>query len=325
MRKAAFFLSVFTFFAALSVFSETSSEDTKEKKFQVSLGYNHEQSSSWYLYDTDGQQSLMEDLNVIATIDSTERNDLGETIYDTTFREYASDFFRNSFILDFSWTPNRFLKLQAEVPVSFYKEEEQYDQSAVYDPYTGQTLYSGGEPKANHSRTRIDYIGLSCEGYFLNTKKVKLGSTIDLRLPTGTDDSALRDEFLSDGKFETYAGIISEVRGRASRFQTRFIYNYRAEEYSDRFLFSSLIGLSTVKNSELQLLMMYGKSLEDYKPEFAFSPTKEILWGDFFDFGFNFKLDFFENYTFSGGYRLSLWGRNTSNPGIFQTRISYRF
>ncbi|OYT10623.1 MAG: hypothetical protein B6I18_08145 [Bacteroidetes bacterium 4572_112] len=119
--------------------------------------------------------------------------------------------------------------------------------------------------------------------------------------------------------------MITSVKSKRYRIAAEVLYNYRAEEFSDRLLLKTLFGLTSVENTELQMLIKYAFCLEDYKPEYLFNPRQEIFWSNNLDFGFNFNMRFLEQFEANAGYTLSIWGDNSWNYGIFNMKMSYHF
>lgn len=317
-------LSIIFFFSVLSI----SNAEKADNKFSVSLSYERSQASSWYDYETEQVESELTDFSEYARIDSSKKDNDGNVLYDTTFRDYTSDFYRSTIKFGFSWQPVEKIRLNATVPLSFFKEVEEYDQLVLYDDTGMNPIIVGGEPKEKNNRTRIDYIGLSAETFAIKNKKVALGGLFEVRIPTGGDNSVLDNpegEFLSDGYFAANAGLISEFYGKITSFRTMVVYNYRGEEFSDRLIFQARASFSTVQNTAFRILVNYAHSIEEYKEEFRFAPKKEELWSHRLELGVDFKIDIFEHYSANAGYLLNMWGLNGRSTGMYFMQVAYLF
>jgi hypothetical protein len=209
-----------------------------------------------------------------------------------------------------------------------YKEYERFEQGAYYDQTYGETRFTGGEERDMHTYNKIDYLGFNARSFVFNNAKFKLGALASVNIPFGSDKSSFISEdhpLLSDGFFEFKSGLFTSIQAKNIRIATEVIYDYRAEDMSDMFLFNTQFGLTSVKNTELQANIYYGYALESYDSAKIFDPRQEVMWSNFLDIGFNFKFIFLENFEFNGGYRVSVWGENGWNYGIFTGTMSYYF
>ncbi len=306
---------------------QVQSDNTDDKKFKVTASWQREQASSWYGPDSDSISSLRPDYNLFM-IDSTKVDENNNVIYDTTFTDYTADNYRNTFKIEFDWHPIKYIHIGAILPISMYKEYEKYEQGAYWDPNNMQTVYTGGGEKDKLTYNKIDYIGFKIRSFAINNDKFKIGSYAGINIPFGGDKSSYISEshpLLSDGFLEFKGGVFTHVQMKAISLSAEFLYDYRAEDMSDMLLVTTQIGLTSVKNTELQGRILYGYALEDYDASKIFHPRQEVMWSNFLDIGFNFKFIFMENFEFNSGYRISLWGENGWNYGIFNAKLSYYF
>jgi len=289
------------------------------KPFDVRLTYSRQATGKFYDYSGKSHLKLVDSL-YSPVVDTVSKDTT-----DWVSRDYSFDFRSHTIKLDVFYNPNNYVKLQATLPLSFYYFDEKWGTIGVLN---GERItFASGETKESYNLTRLDYFGLNCEAFAFNDKFI-LGLRGDLHIPSGGDTSIQNTEdypFLSDGFLDIRTGPIVGFRHNNIRFTTEILYNYRGEEPVDNLLINSTFAFSTVVNTEFKIMLIYAKSLESYKDEYEFKPTRENIWEEYLDIGFEVKLKFTENICGYGGYRLRFYNKNNWNTGMFWLTGSYIF
>jgi hypothetical protein len=298
------------------------------KPFEVKLKYSRHTTGKFYDYSGKSFLNLEEEKYSPKVDTLTYKTDTTDLVIDTIgweSRDYSFEYLKHSVEVGLTYTPNKFLTLQATIPISYYYLEEKWGTVGLDD---GERItYAGGETKEKYSLTRLDYFGLDCEGYAFNDKFI-LGIRGSLYIPFGGDTSIQitpENLFLSDGYLDARTGPILGFRHKNIRFTTEILYNYRGEEPIDNLLIHSTFAFSTVPNTEMRVMLIYAKSLEPYKDDYKFITTRENIWEEYLDIGFEVKMKFTENINGYGGYRLRFYNKNNWNTGMFWLTGSYIF
>jgi len=298
------------------------------KPFEVKLSYSRHTTGKFYDYSGKSYLKLDEEKYSPKVDTLSFKTDTTDLVLDTIgweSRDYSFEYLKHSIQLDFLYNPNKYVKMQATLPLSFYMLQETWGTIGILD---GERItYAGGESKAKYNLTRLDYFGLNCEAFAFNDKFI-LGLRGGLHIPFGGDTSIQNSSeypFLSDGYLDARTGPIIGFRHKNIRFTTEVLYNYRGEEPIDNLLINSTFAFSTVTNTEMRVMLMYAKSLEAYKEEYAFKSTRENIWEEYLDIGFEVKMKFTESIYGFGGYRLRFYNKNNWNTGMFWLTASYIF
>lgn len=298
------------------------------KPFDVRLSYSRQSTGKFYNYNGKSNLKLVDSL-YSAIIDTVSyKTDSTDLIIDTTGwneRDYSFEYSSHTIKVDFLYQPNKYILLQGTIPLTFYSLEEKWGTIGYQN---GERItYASGERKVKYNLTRIDYFGLNCDAFAFNDKFI-LGIKGDLHIPSGGDKSiqpTTVDPFLSDGYLDIRTGPILGFRHKNMRFTTEILYNYRGEEPVDNLLINSTFAFSTVENTEMRVLLSYAKSLEAYKDEYEFITTRENIWQEYLDLGFEVKIRFTENVYGYGGYKVRFYNKNDWNTGMFWLTGSYIF
>ncbi len=298
------------------------------KPFDVKLTYSRQTTGKFYDYQGKSYLKLDEE-HYSPKIDTiSKKTDTTNLVLDTIgweSRDYSFEYLKHSLQLDFIYNPNKYVKLEATLPLSFYSLEEKWGTLGILN---GERItYAGGETKAKYNLTRLDYFGLNCEAFAYNNRLI-LGLRGAVYIPFGGDTSIQNTSeypFLSDGFLDVRTGPIIGFRHKNIRFTTEILYNYRGEGPIDNLLINTNFAFSTVTDTEMKIMLLYAKSLEPYKEEYKFTTTRENIWEEYLDIGFEVKLKFTDNFNGYSGYRLRFYNKNNWNTGMFWLTGSYIF
>ncbi|MFP4529581.1 MAG: hypothetical protein ACLFQX_13625 [Candidatus Kapaibacterium sp.] len=260
-----------------------------DKSFRMSLMYNSRQGSSFYNMEGNIKTSL------------TETDDEGVE------RDYTFDFSKYSIGLSAEYRPGKHVSIYTEIPFAFYGLTEKFMMESDLSR----------QVRAELSLSRFDYFALGFV-HRLYSGKSQIFSVLELRIPPGFDESLLNDpdyEFLSDGAFEIYAGSMFRADLDKVRLQTRILYNYRAEEFSDRVIISTSAGLVSVEDTELKVTADIVQSLSSFGDAPAFDPRETVTQSNFVAAGFGFDWLLSEKYLANFSYKVRLSGKNAWNFG----------
>jgi len=189
------------------------------KPFELKLTYSHQTTGKYYDYNKKSHIKLVDSLYSPILDTVSIKTDSTKLVVDTTgwnARDYTFTYTKHTIQLDFSYNPNKYVKILATLPLSFYSLNEKW---GILEVQNGsQSYYIDAQPKADYNLTKIDYFGLDCEAYAFNDKFI-LGLRGAVYIPFGGEKSVqntLEYPFLSDGYLDVRSGPILGFRHKIS-------------------------------------------------------------------------------------------------------------
>jgi len=238
---------------------------------------------------------------------------------------FIYEFNAKTIAFETSYSVNRNLTLNLNIPFTFYSLDEKRHVDTTYkyyDPtYKDSLNYHNVyyDVLLNTNKSRLDYFLTGAKYNLLNDNyNVALG--LNIKIPTGSEQPPISDSsngFLGDEPFEFFAGTFLGYHSMKYMCGLNVTYNFRAGDFSDRLIFRLEGGLATVPNSSLKLVATYVKSLKTKEGAVYFHPRRLTRWEEYLETGLEFHFDFSKDYYIDFSYHLHLTGINTYHGGYY--------
>lgn len=234
-----------------------------------------------------------------------------------TLKQYTFDFYETKIkLLAHYYLFDKFL-IFMNLPISFYSLEEKY----LRDDYGIR------ENKKNYSLNRVDNIeiGLS-KNWVLGSVSTGIASSV--RIPTGFYNGLYNNpeyEFLSDGAFELHFETEVDVQIKQFTFENSIAIDFRDEEFENRIIWNSAIGVNSIPNTELLLFSEMSLSTAKFTSNTRhLVPHEEVAQENNYYAGAQFSILFSRNIGAKFGYQVSLAGKNSWKKGTSFVQFLYR-
>lgn len=234
-----------------------------------------------------------------------------------TIKNYTFDFYHTSITLQARYYIENELKIFINMPIGFFELEEKYQRDN----------YGYRESKNRYKLNRIDNIELGVSKVWI-FGLLTSGLVGSVRIPTGFHDGLYDDpnyEFLSDGAMEWHLGTELDVQLKQYSFENNVSIDFRGEEFENRIIWNTGIGIQTVPNAELKLFAEMHLSTEKFSNQtHLLVPHQEVAQENNYYAGAEFAMLFSREIFTKFGYQVSLAGKNSWKKGTAYLQFLYR-
>lgn len=315
-------LSVFVFvFLALCIGLQAQPKRIKvkkeipKKKYEFSIAYESKSGASYFDMNSGISSYVLDTIPAKIKIDSIKTKD---TVFNT---KHIFDLKQHSFIPEFKMNVSDDLFIIAQARLTYSKFMTTYGlDSASY--------WAGLESlDKNESMFNLEYFKLGTE-YTALSGPLTIIALGDILIPGGFHNGLYSDssyKFLSDGAFQANIGVKLLSVGETYRAGIFGGYNFRGEEFKNRYFLGAETVLSSVQGTEFSLAVTYYKSIGAWDKPMLFDVSRTTAQDDLLTFrvGFNVFLD--DNIFTRFDYELVGWGKNTWLYGLAKLKLGYTF